>query len=64
MQAGAIVDRGTIVRENDKGRFVVESWERDGVLSLPLSAPDGVAVGDGVLFCEFADGQGAILCRL
>lgn len=64
MLAGASIERGTIVRIQSCGVFVVESWDRDGVLTLPLSAPDGIAVGDSVLFCEFADGQGAILCRL
>lgn len=61
MQYGAIVERGTVIRATEEGLFVVESWDREGVITLPMSAPEGVAPGDSVLFCEFADGQGAIL---
>lgn len=64
MQFGADIDRGTVVRKTDEGLFIVKSWERDGVLTLPLPAPHGAEVGESVLFCEFADGQGVILCGM
>lgn len=60
MSYGTTAERGRAVRQTDDGRWIVESIDRDGVMTLPLDAISEVKAGDIVVFCEFADGQGMI----
>lgn len=60
---GAPVLRGRVLRADGEGRFVVKSIDQPGVVTLGLKAPQGQKIEEGstVIYCEFADGQGAIL---
>lgn len=64
MEYGTTIERGRAVRQTEDGKWTVESIDRDGVNTLPLSALSAIEAGDIVLFCEFADGEGIIFGRL
>ena len=64
MGYGTTVERGKIVRQEEDGRWIVESIDRDGVDTLPMRAMESVKEGDMVVFCEFADGEGVIFGRV
>ena len=58
--------RGHAVRMDERGRWVVESIDQPGVYTLPLAVRRGEEIEEGsvVLYCEFADGDGAVLMKL
>lgn len=60
---GARIERGKVVSETEEG-FVVESLDRDGVVSPPILTMDEIEVGDRVLFTLFDDGTGYILTAI
>ena len=63
---GALVERGKVIRIGEDGKCVIESIDRPGVVTLPIAPPAGGAIKEGstVIFCEFADGQGAIFMAM
>lgn len=62
---GAPVERGRVLRVSD-GRAVVESVDRDGLITPPIMILAGLTVSDGdtVFFCAFEDGTGLVLAVL
>ena len=63
---GALVVRGRAARIVDDGRCVVESIDQPGITTMPLPIMQGVTITEGstVLYCEFADGAGAVLMAM
>lgn len=63
---GAMVMRGIVTGVEDDGKCRVESIDQPGITTLPLHCtPDtAAATGSTVLYCEFADGDGAVLMVL
>ena len=63
---GALVERGRVIRMDADGKCIIASIDRPGVVSLPIAPPAGSAIKEGsvVIFCEFADGQGAIFMAI
>ena len=58
---GAIIERGEVMAESS-GKYTVKSFDRDGVITPPITAiTDSYDVGDHVFFFLFADGSGQIL---
>lgn len=59
---GALVERGRVMRMDGDGKCIVASIDRPGIVTLPIAPPAGSVIEEGstVIFCEFADGQGAI----
>ena len=64
---GAIIERGKIISAAN-GQYIVQSFTRDGVVTLPLVTPYGTtetyAEGDMVYFFVFCDGHGMILRKI
>ena len=62
---GAPVERGHVLRL-EQGRAVVDSVDRDGLTTAPLTLMPGLTVseGDAVFFCAFDDGTGLVLAVL
>ena len=60
---GTTVLRGVVVSAEDDGKYRVRGIDQPGIETLPLPAMAGQKIekGSTVLYCEFADGQGAIL---
>ena len=63
---GALVVRGRAARMDDDGKCVVESIDQPGIVTMPLMVMPGVTIKEGstVLYCEFADGAGAVLLAM
>lgn len=63
---GALVERGRVIRIDGDGKCIVASIDRPGIVTLPISPPPGSEIKEGsvVIFCEFADGQGAIFVTI
>ena len=59
---GATVMRGTVVTIEEDGKCRVRGIDQPGIQTLPLPVMAGQKIekGSTVLYCEFADGQGAI----
>ena len=59
---GALVERGKVTGIDGDGKCIVASIDRPGIVTLPIAPPTGSTIQEGsvVIFCEFADGQGAI----
>lgn len=59
-----LIERGIINSVNADG-YIVESLDRDGIVSPALPAMSGgsFSEGDAVLFVLFRDGTGMILCE-
>jgi len=58
---GAIIERGEVMTE-DSGKYTVKSFDRDGIITPPITAiTDSYDVGDHVFFFLFRDGSGRIL---
>lgn len=63
---GALVERGRVIRIEDDGKCVLESLDRPGIVTLPLATAPGAETKEGsiALFCEFADGSGAVFMSI
>jgi len=60
---GAIIERGVILKANN-GTYTVKSYDRDGIITLPIKAllPEAAYyAGNRVFFFLFQDGSGRIL---
>lgn len=64
---GAIIEHGKIISAAN-GQYIVQSFTRDGVVTLPLDTLYGTtetyAEGDKVYFFAFCDGHGMILRKI
>lgn len=63
---GALVERGKVIRIGEDGKCIIKSIDRPGVVTLPIAPPADKTIEEGstVIFCEFADGQGAIFMAI
>lgn len=65
MEKGATIERGIILTA-EGGMYTVASFDRDGIVTPPIEAFNGVTgyeKDDIVFFFLFRDGTGKILCR-
>jgi len=64
---GALIERGRVVNANAQaGIYTVESYDRDGVKTPPITALHGnpYNTGDRVFFFMFNDGTGRIIGKM
>lgn len=63
---GAMVERGKVRRIDGNGKCIIASIDRPGIVTLPIAQPPDSTIQEGsvVIFCEFADGQGAIFATI
>lgn len=59
---GTTVMRGKVVSVDDEGKCVVLGIDQPGITTMPLPVMAGQKIekGSTVIYCEFANGQGAV----
>ena len=64
-QYGATIERGRIISAQ-AGKYTVESYDRDGVTTPPITTTDDNSynTGDRVFFFMFNDGTGRIIGKM
>lgn len=60
---GAFIERGIVMRHTEDG-YIVQSADRDGITTPPITyiGDEEITVGDEVCFFLFSDGTGRIIC--